>query len=459
MGFFFWIGQLLLLLGVVFASPIWLALLWRVPKTRAGFAEKWGFWSTAQQARFRQWQAETQADRSSSKTIWVHAVSVGEFLAIKPLVQQLLDASVAVIVSTTTLTGQQLAQEAFGTKAFVCYFPFDSVWAIDAVMNRLKPDAILLTETELWPTFVHRLVDRFKTPIFLINGRLSDKSFRRYLWIKQWVIQPLLGRLAGLFMQSEQDDQRVIALGANPQAVEVWGNLKLDLPEPSVMTQVVESPLRQAWFFGHQTVSILTIASTHAGEERLFVEQVLPRLWQQLPHLKVVLAPRHPERTAEVARLLQEQGVVYQKRSTLGEAVDSSILEPLLLLDTVGELKTIFGYSSVAVVAGSFLPTLGGHNILEPIAMQTPTVFGAYMSNFSEIAKVVLAAEAGIQVADVDALSAVLLRLLQSPEERTALVKAGNRFLGLNQGNTKRLVETILNRLINYSFYTNSQIK
>ena len=452
MGFFFWIGQLLLLLGVVFASPIWLALLWRVPKTRAGFAEKWGFWSTAQQTRFRQWQAETQADRSSSKTIWVHAVSVGEFLAIKPLVQQLLDASVAVIVSTTTLTGQQLAQEAFGTKAFVCYFPFDSVWAIDAVMNRLKPDAILLTETELWPTFVHRLVDRFKTPIFLINGRLSDKSFRRYLWIKQWVIQPLLGRLAGLFMQSEQDAQRVIALGANPQAVEVWGNLKLDLPEPSVMAQVVESPLRQAWFFGHQTVSILTIASTHGGEERLFVEQVLPRLWQQLPHLKVVLAPRHPERTAEVARLLQEQGVVYQKRSTLGEAVDSSILEPLLLLDTVGELKTIFGYSSVAVVAGSFLPTLGGHNILEPIAMQTPTVFGSYMSNFSAIAKVVLAAEAGIQVADVDALSAVLLRLLQSPEERTALVEAGNRFLGLNQGNTKRLVETILNRLINYSF-------
>lgn len=445
----FWIGQWMLLLGMVITAPAWLLLLWRIPKTRAGFFERCGFLSDSRLQVLQQWQqTPPKKDVSTAKTIWIHAVSVGEFLAVKPLVQLLLNQSMKVVVSTTTLTGQQLAREAFGTTAFVCYFPFDSVWAVDSFFNHLKPDAVLLTETELWPTFVHRVGHHYKVPIFLINGRLSDKSFRRYLWIKQGVMQPLLRNMAGLMMQSEQDAQRVMALGANSEVVEVWGNLKLELPSSAHQQLDATSPLANAWYFGDTEVPILTFASTHSGEERLFLEQVCPVLWQSFPNLKVVLAPRHPERKQEVEVLLKQLSIGYLCRSTLVEGGEaSSQLPSLLLLDTVGELKTIFGLSTIAVVAGSFLPTLGGHNILEPIAMQTPTVFGPFMSNFVEITRLVLGAKAGIQVADVASLTQTIKKLLESPDRRRELIDAGNAFLLANQGNIQRLVETLLQRI------------
>ncbi len=448
----FWVGQWMLLLVVLITAPAWLLLLWRIPKTRAGFFEKCGFLSDSRLQALRQWQqTPPSAGANTVKTIWVHAVSVGEFLAVKPLVQLLLNQSLKVVVSTTTLTGQQLAQEAFGTTAFVCYFPFDTVWAVDSFFKHLKPDAVLLTETELWPTFVHRVGQHYKVPIFLINGRLSDKSFRRYLWIKQGVMQPLLRNMAGLMMQSEQDAQRVMALGADPERVEVWGNLKLELP--STINQQLDaiSPLAKAWYFGDTEVPILTFASTHSGEERLFLEQVCPALWQSFPNLKVVLAPRHPERKQEVEALLKQLSIGYLCRSALVEGGEASSQWPsLLLLDTVGELKTIFGLSTIAVVAGSFLPTLGGHNILEPIAMQTPTVFGPFMSNFAEMTRLVLGAKAGIQVTDVSSLTQAISNLLESSAQRRELVAAGNTFLLANQGNTQRLVETLLQRINAY---------
>ena len=449
----FWVGQWMLLVGMVITAPAWLLLLWRIPKTRAGFFEKCGFWSENRLQAIQQWkQTASLAGVSTAKTIWVHAVSVGEFLAVKPLVQLLLNQSMKVVVSTTTLTGQQLAQEAFGTTAFVCYFPFDTVWAVDSFFKHLKPDAVLLTETELWPTFVHRVGQHYKVPIFLINGRLSDKSFRRYLWIKQGVMQPLLRNMAGLMMQSDQDAQRIMALGADPERVEVWGNLKLELPSSSAHQQLdATSPLAKAWYFGDAEVPILTFASTHSGEERLFLAQVCPALWQSFPNLKVVLAPRHPERKQEVEALLKQLSIGYLCRSVLFEGGEASSQLPfLLLLDTVGELKTIFGLSTIAVVAGSFLPTLGGHNILEPIAMQTSTVFGPFMSNFAEITRLVLGAKAGIQVADVASLTQAIKNLLESPAQRRELIAAGNAFLLANQGNTQRLVETLLQRINAY---------
>jgi 3-deoxy-D-manno-octulosonic-acid transferase len=442
----FWFAQFILLLMVAITAPAWLLLLWRIPKTRAGFFQKCGFWSSAQRKAIQAWQRQSQPNESEpTKTIWVHAVSVGEFLAIKPLVQRLLDQQFNIILSTTTLTGQQLAAEAFGSKAFVCYFPFDMVWAIDSFIKHLRPDAILLTETELWPTFVHRVAGHFGLPIFLINGRLSDQSFNRYLWIKPWVMQPLLRKLAGLMMQSAQDAQRVIALGALPERVEIWGNLKLDFPSPTLHEAEQVNPLASAWFFGDTAVPILTFASTHAGEERLFLEQTCAVLWQRFPQLKVVLAPRHPERRQVVEALLQELGIGYVRRSVLDEPLAQQ--PSVLLLDTVGELKSIFGWSTVAVVAGSFLPTLGGHNILEPIAMQTPTVFGPFMRNFSAITSLVLAAQAGIQVNSVEALTQTITLLLTDSNKKAALVQAGNAFLVANQGHTQRLVETLLQRI------------
>lgn len=448
----FWLWQWCVLVGVVLTAPVWLLLLWYVPKTRAGFWQKCGIWSAQQQQHLAAWRQEHLPSTIQPKTIWIHAVSVGEFLAVKPLITQLLEQQLRVIVSTTTRTGQQLAQEAFGVRAMVCYFPFDVVWAVDSFMKRLQPDAILITETELWPTFMQRVGKRFGVPVFLINGRISDKSFRRYQWIKRIVMQPLLRCFRGLYMQSIQDAQRVTALGALPERVKVWGNLKLDLPMLAFHRE--QTALGKIWFFSHENdYPILTLASTHAGEERLLIEAVCLPLWQQFPHLKVVLAPRHPERVQEVATLLEAYGVAYQKRSeaVLIQSVNAiSVMPeqpPLLLLDTVGELKTIFGFSTVAVVAGSFLPTLGGHNALEPIAMQVPTVFGCYTSNFAEITQLILSEAAGIQVPTVAELLPVITRLLTDETERSRLVAAGNRFLAQHQGNTQRLLTALLEQL------------
>jgi 3-deoxy-D-manno-octulosonic-acid transferase len=447
MGILFWLLQGGLLLGVLLTLPAWLLLLWQVPKTRAGFWQKCGFFSHQQQQWIKQWQ--TQYRDTDVKTVWVHAVSVGEFLAVKPFIIQLLARKVAVIVSTTTQTGQQLAREAFADHALVCYFPFDVVWSVDAFITRLKPDAVLIMETELWPTFLHRVSKRFGIPVFLINGRISNRSFARYQRIKSFMMQPLLQCFKGLYMQSSQDAERILTLGATPERVNIAGNLKLDVPLKNEVCP--SSELAKAWFF-NTNVPILTFASTHAGEERLLIEQVCLPLWQQFPQLKVVLAPRHPERTTEVRELLAQYQVPYQQRSLLLPAVGLennglTVMPSLLLVDTIGELKTILGMSTVAVVAGSFLSTLGGHNLLEPIAMQVPTVFGAYTSNFSEITRLVLAAEAGIQVASVSALLPVLQQLLTDDEQRHRLVAAGNGFLAQHQGNTTRLLESILTQL------------
>lgn len=446
---FWWIitGQTLFILG--FAPLLCLLLLgWWVfsPKNRASLPQKLGFY------RPQVLKALAQVDRSRP-VVWAHAVSVGEFNALRPLLTQLLaENRVSLVVSTTTATGQALARGALPAQVPVFYAPLDVWFLVAQTLGLVRPALLLIVETELWPALI-TTARRFGSQIVLFNGRLSDNSYQNYLKAKAFLLKPLLQSFNALWMQSEQDAERVLALGAPVNLVETLGNVKLQgpvLPSASQQLAFNETLTQQTgWRLAAKETDddkalILTAASTHAGEEALIIEGY-QQLRQQFPHLKLILAPRHPERAEEVAALLSEAGLGFVKRSQP---------QPLLpevnvfLLDTIGELLFAFGLSKMALVGGSWVPT-GGHNILEPIALGVPTVFGPYMSNFREVAHLVLQAEAGLQTktAQADELQRLLADLLEFSPQQQALRENGLALIAKNQGVSQKTVAKLYAQL------------
>ncbi len=430
------IYQVLWVLGAVFLSPFWLLAFAFVPKFRAGFWQKMGCIPSALQARLR------NLDRQRP-VVWIHAVSVGEFLAIKPLAQSLLDAQMNVVISTTTQTGQRLAQDSLGDSCIVFYFPYDFSFAVLPWLRAIRPDLVMITETELWPYFLGQVGGLSSTALYLINGRLSDKSFQKYQWIKPF-LSPVLSRIDHAYMQTQADTNRLksLLLPERRACVSTMGNLKFDVPLTTTSLESTER-LKTLFNFPEGTV-VLTMASTHEGEEALLL-QVCYELFRDFPELRFVLAPRHPERITQVSKLLREETFRYRLRSSLSPQHPNQ--DKMVLVDTIGELKDIFAFSNFAIVAGSFLPHLGGHNILEPLMTGTPVLFGPYVSNFKEIVYTVHAYEAGIQVQDMLALKHAIVALMTQTQEAERLRNAGFQLLAAHQGQTQQLVEAIQKQL------------
>jgi 3-deoxy-D-manno-octulosonic-acid transferase len=428
--------QALLLIAVFFTLPFWLLAFVFVPKLRAGFWQKCGFISPA---------LEEKLDKlnRNQPVLWIHAVSVGELLAVKPLIHLLLEQNITVVISTTTKTGQTLAQADLGNQCVVLYFPYDAFFAVNPLVKAIRPDLVMIMETELWPYFIWYIGHRSATALYLINGRLSDKSFLGYQKIKRF-LRPILSLLDHAYMQTKLDAQRFKSL-LLPHAinkVSVLGNLKFDLP-PWHERQDKIQHLKKLFNFPKDS-TVITVASTHEGEEALLLN-VLYELGRDFPELRIVVVPRHPERIPQVSRLLREETFRFRLRSSLSEA--SLNTEKTVLVDSIGELKDILAFSDMAIVAGSFLPHLGGHNILEPIMVGTPVLYGPYMSNFKEIVYTVEQHEAGIQAQDALALKHAIVELMTNTSERERLVKAGYVMLAAHQGQTHSLVEAVLKQL------------
>ena len=430
------IYQTLLLLGVFLTLPLWLIAFIFSPKLRAGFWQKCGFISPLLEAKL------DQLNRNQP-VLWIHAVSVGELLAVKPLIHLILEQNITVVISTTTKTGQALAEADLGQECVVLYFPYDVFFAVNPLVKAIRPDLVMIMETELWPYFIWYVGHRSATALYLINGRLSDKSFLGYQKIKVF-LRPILSLLDHAYMQTKLDAQRFKSL-LLPHAVNkvsVLGNLKFDLP-PWHEKQDKIHHLKKLFNFPKESI-VITVASTHEGEEALLLD-VLYELARHFPELRVVLVPRHPERLPQVSRLLREETFRFRLRSSLNEA--SLNTEKMVLVDSIGELKDIMAFSDMAIVAGSFLPHLGGHNILEPIMVGTPVLYGPYMGNFKEIVYTVQQYEAGIQVQDVLALKHAIVELITNTAERERLIKAGYVMLSAHQGQTLSLVEAVLKQL------------
>jgi 3-deoxy-D-manno-octulosonic-acid transferase len=366
-------------------------------------------------------------------SIWIHAVSVGEVLVARGLVEALKARfpSRRVIVSTTTATGNAVARQALAADG-VFFNPLDLPWPVRRALHGLNPSLLVLVETEIWPNLIHE-AHRRGTRIAIANGRLSPRSFPRYRRLR-----PLLARVLGevdvFLMQGEAHAERARRIGAPPARVRVTGNLKYDAPAAAVPSASM------AVVMGDGAGAPLWVAgSTMAGEE----ESVLSAFADAraaAPGLRLLLAPRHPERAAEVAALVGRAGHRVSRRSTLGPSPWRE--GDVLILDTMGELAQAYAFATVVFVGGSLVAT-GGHNVLEPALAGRAIVVGPHMENFQEIADEFRSAGALVQVSRADELGPAIVRLLQSGPERERLGGRARDLVERNRGALRSTVEAL----------------
>ncbi len=376
-------------------------------------------------------------------SLWIHAVSVGEVKAIEPLVDALALSRDQLFISTVTDTGQLLANSRFQHRACVFYLPLDWKWICRRYLRALSPSCVLLAETEIWPGFISA-AESLKIPVILINGRISDHSFRRYRRIR-FFLRPLLQYFSHLCMQTRQDKQRIIELGAAPSRVSQMGNLKYDyqlaqLPEKRQMVECLQS------FMKPQEDDLLWVCgSTREGEEEALLK-VFEVLRNEIPSLRLLLAPRHPQRVDQIARLVEARQLTYLKRSQLNS--DTSPGPAVLLLDTIGELAYLYQLADVVFVGGSLVPT-GGHNIIEAAYFSKPILFGPHMENFQEVSASFLESYAALQVQSEEELTGKVRDLLKNPTTRQWLGRNARKVIRDNQGavgRTVKIVEEALTR-------------
>jgi 3-deoxy-D-manno-octulosonic-acid transferase len=413
----------LLAAGLLVTLPYWLWQMSRHGKYHAGLGQRLGR------------VPESLQSRLGRPVIWVHAVSVGEVLAVSELVSELRrrHPQHQVVVSTTTDTGQKLAKKHFGEED-VFYFPMDFGFAIRPYLRRLRPELIVIAETEFWPNFL-RLAHSCGARIAVVNARISDRSFPRY---RRWrlLLKSVL-RAVDLFLaQTEEDARRLRLIGASPERVRVSGNLKFDAPLPA-MPPIVAS-LRSA--FG-DAGPVIICGSTTEGEEPLLL-RAFEDILAGHPRAMMILAPRHPERFAEVAGLMESLGVRFWKRSSWN---GGPVAGGVLLLDTIGELAALYSLADIAFVGGSLVPR-GGHNIIEPAQHGVAIVVGHHTENFRDIVGLFQSRDA-VRVVDPTQLLPTFMELIFNPSARADLGRRAAETLRSQTGATQRTADA-LDRLL-----------
>jgi 3-deoxy-D-manno-octulosonic-acid transferase len=364
-----------------------------------------------------------------ARSIWIHAVSVGEVIAAGILVPHLREAFPAarIALSVTTPTGRRVAEERLTGIDDLFYCPFDLPFMLRRAMARVRPMALVIIETEIWPNLL-REARRAGASTLLVNGRISDRSFPGYRRIR-FFLRRYLREVDRFLMQSETYARRIEEMGAPPSEVSVAGSLKFDAAPSG--TRAAGSRVTP------KGRPILVAGSTLDPEERILLS-VFERLSASSPGLFLVIAPRHLPRFDVVFDLASRKGLKVARRSRK-ESVDSA---DVLLLDTLGELASVYAEADVAFVGGS-LASWGGHNIIEPASCGTPVLFGPHMQNFADVARIFLDAGAAVQVRDEAELESALRRLLASRDQREALGRKAAEVVERNRGAAGRSVSTL----------------
>jgi 3-deoxy-D-manno-octulosonic-acid transferase len=377
---------------------------------------------------------------SQKGAIWIHAVSVGEVMAVLPLIQavQARWPGRRLVVSTATLTGQTLARKKLADEIGVIYFPLDWRFTVRKSLDTIQPSLVLIAETEIWPNFLRECGAR-SIPVVLVNGRLSDRSVGRYRKIKPFM-RRVLRDISFCCMQTELDRDRLLTLGLDSGRVEVAGNLKYEIAEPSLIEGKAEA-YRQ--LLGLSPNRFVVVAGSTMKDEEPLVLAAFETLRAACSEAVLILAPRHPERFREVAKLLSDRSIAYVKRSDLNAATNGAGRErQVVLLDSMGELSTLYALASVVFIGGSLVPT-GGHNILEPALFRKPTLFGPSMSNFRYMSADFLQQQAAVQVMDSAELGRELVRMFRDSEFRQRIGERGHAILMANRGAAQRIVDRI----------------
>ncbi len=390
------------------------------------------------------------SEGAREKSIWIHAVSVGEVLAVLPLAQQIKKRFPLrrLVVSTTTVTGQKLARERLPFADAVFYFPLDWRGPVRRSLVAARAAAVIIVETEIWPNFL-RECRRAQVPVIFVNGRLSERSFRGYGRALAYSAGALAGFLkkvlgdATLFlMQSEEDAARLIALGAAGERVLVAGNLKYDFAEPS------ESPL-SAWLEAELAKSSrrpVVVAGSVLANEEVPVLRAFAEVEREFPRALLILAPRKPEQFDNTAAIVAESGrkLLRRRDLSLNGTGPAALSEPgnVFLLDSIGELAGLYRLADAVFVGGSLVPS-GGHNILEPAAFSKVPIYGPSMENFREMSGKFLAAGAAIQVKSSEDLGAAWRSVLREPDLATRMGTCARELVDRNRGATERVLEHI----------------
>jgi len=423
----FLLYSFLLTVGFILMSPVFLL---KREKYAAGFWQRFGV------------LPKFEADER--RVVWLHCVSVGETNAARPLVEELKKQfpEHRLIISTTTRTGQNHARNIFKTEAETCfYFPFDFKFSVRRALRQFKPDAVLLMETELWFNFL-REANKSGVKVAIVNGRLSEKSFKNYSYIKNF-IRRVLSYVDLALMQANADAKRLMSLGAHPTKVKVTGNIKFDQGfETSDLTDV----LRQRFAIS-KDAPLIVAASTHAPEEKWILE-AFKLLWkdslEKLPRLLIV--PRHPERFAEVAEIIEKTGFESVRRSANPSESDKTA--EIILLDSIGELRAVYPLAEIVFVGGSLIPH-GGQSILEPAVAGKAIVTGFYTMNFTAAVKEFLDKNALIQLpatneqSIAEDLAREFTELLKDAEKRTELSTNALEVMQKNRGATAKTIENL----------------
>ena len=385
----------------------------------------------------------TELQTDPRPAIWLHAVSVGETLAAKPLLAALRQRfpKHRLVISTTTLTGQTVARERVTEADAVCYFPFDWRFTVRRALDAVQPEIIVLMESELWPNFLIECRER-KIPTIVVNGRISDRSFPRSQKLGVF-IRKLYALVTKFLMQSSLDAERAIKLGATREQVSVSGNLKYDINDSSESAKLAETARQLNEAFALDRAPLIVAGSTGEGEEQILLS-AFKQLRAAEPDIRLLIAPRHPERFNAVAELLKATNQNFARRSANSAAINAD----LILLDSIGELAAIYRFASAVFVGGSLVP-VGGHNILEPALFAKPIIVGPHMQNFREITAEFLRREAVIQLSATDAneqvreLCRTLAELLNDKNLAARLGANARQAIEDNRGATARTIAAI----------------
>jgi len=378
-----------------------------------------------------------------NKPIWIHAVSVGEAMAVKNLVRELRITypDKRFFISTVTPTGNKIAKGIAKETDFVAYFPLDLSFVVRRVVDKINPSLFIIMETEIWPNLISCLY-RKKIPIVLVNGRLSDRSFKGYRCIK-FLLKPLLNKINLFCVQTKTDAQRLMRLGGLENKIKITGNMKFDLKDcADLKKDYIDCKLK----LGLKSDEKLFVASsTHPGEEGIILG-VYKELLREFPDLRLLIAPRHPERATEIVNLIKKFDFESKRISVLLDkrTNEQTNKRTIFILDTIGQLLSFYAIADIVFVGGSLIKK-GGHNILEPASLGKPVIFGPYMFNFRDIAGLFLENKACVLAHNREELFLNIKDLLRNPGKSTELSQRAKAIILQNQGATTRNLECISN--------------
>jgi len=435
MFLFSWMLNAAYLMLLCAASPLLCYRALRYGKYRSGWSQKL--------------LGRTPIRTSAGTCIWFHAVSVGEVIQLGKVIEHFrsLRPTCDIWISTTTSTGYAVACKKF-PEHHVCYFPLDFSWATRNAIARIRPDAIVLVELELWPNFILQAVGA-GLPVALINGRVSDNSYRGYQRIRP-LVRLLLKRLSLIAVQNQQYAQRLIDLGADANRIQVTGSIKFDQVETNRENPTTRQ--LQSLLGLQQTERVWVVGSTQAPEEALALDCYQKRK-QQFPSLRLILVPRHQERFDEVADLVLSRGLPLRRRSACEHppsaqpvATSTQTEHPVILLDTLGELAACWGLADIAFVGGS-LTSRGGQNMIEPAGYGAAVMFGPHTHNFRDVVQLLLSHQAATVVADAEQLDRCVCRFLEDTASTRRLGQLAQQLVLNQQGataTTGRLIDQML---------------